>query len=61
MFEVLAWTPALRRALSKGEEPEALAALAATEGFVPLHKHALQQARAGLTTLHEVLVATARG
>ncbi|MSR63319.1 MAG: type II/IV secretion system protein [Planctomycetes bacterium] len=58
VFEVLAWTPALRRALAKGE---ALEALAASEGFVPLREHALQQARAGLTSLHEVLVATARG
>jgi len=60
VFEVLSWTPALRRALSKGEELEALARTAAAEGFVPLREHALQQARAGLTTLHEVLAATAR-
>lgn len=61
VFEVLSWTPALRRALSKGEALEALARTAAGEGFVPLREHALQQARAGLTTLHEALVATARG
>ncbi|HEX6883653.1 MAG TPA: ATPase, T2SS/T4P/T4SS family [Planctomycetota bacterium] len=58
LFEVLALTPGLRRELEKGSGPEALARVAVAEGFRPLRTQGLERARAGLTTLEEVLVAT---
>lgn len=58
LFEVLALTPGLRRELEKGSGPEALARVAVAEGFRPLRAQGLERARAGLTTLEEVLVAT---
>jgi len=59
VFEVLSITPGLRREIEKGAQPDVLARAARTEGFTDLREHVLRQARAGLTTLHEVLVATA--
>lgn len=61
LFEVLNVTPGLRRELEKGSNLEALRQAARAEGFTSLREHGLQQARAGSTTLHEVLVATAEG
>jgi type II secretory ATPase GspE/PulE/Tfp pilus assembly ATPase PilB-like protein len=61
LFEVLSVTPGLRREFEKGSHLETLAETARAEGFVGLREHGLRQARAGLTTLHEVLVATAGG
>ncbi len=61
LFEVLSVTSGLRRELEKGANPEALAQAAQADGFMSLRAHGLSQARAGLTTLHEVLVATAGG
>lgn len=58
LFEVLALTPGLRRELEKGSGPEALARVAVAEGFRPLRAQGLERARAGLTTLEEVLLAT---
>jgi type IV pilus assembly protein PilB len=59
LFEVLSVTNGLRRELERGAPFEALAQAARADGFVNLREHALRLARAGLTTLHEVLVATA--
>jgi type II secretory ATPase GspE/PulE/Tfp pilus assembly ATPase PilB-like protein len=59
LFEVLSVASAVRRELEKGAHPEALAQAARADGFTSLREHALRQARAGLITLHEVLVATA--
>jgi general secretion pathway protein E len=59
LFEVLSVTNGLRGELEKGAPLEALAQVARADGFVNLREHALRLARAGLTTLHEVLVATA--
>jgi type II secretory ATPase GspE/PulE/Tfp pilus assembly ATPase PilB-like protein len=61
LFEVLSATPGLRRELEKGSSLEALTQAARAEGFTSLREHGLGQARAGSTTLHEVLVATAEG
>lgn len=61
LFEVLEVTPALRRELEKGADHEALARVAREGRFTSLREHGLRQARTGLTTLHEVLAAIARG
>lgn len=58
LFEVLALTPGLRRELEKGSGPEALARAAHAEGFRSLRASGLEQARAGRTTLNEILSAT---
>jgi len=58
LFEVMSVTSAVRRELEKGANAETLVQAARAGGFVSLREHALRQARAGLTTLHEVLVAT---
>lgn len=55
LFEVLALTPGLRRELEKGAGPEALARVAAAEGYRTLRQHGLAHARNGSTTLDEVL------
>jgi len=60
LFEVLSVTPGLRHELEKGAEREALAQAARASGFTTLREQGLRQARQGLTTLHEVLAATAR-
>jgi type II secretory ATPase GspE/PulE/Tfp pilus assembly ATPase PilB-like protein len=61
LFEVLNVTPGLRRELEKGSNLEVLRQAARAEGFTSLRENGLRQARAGSTTLHEVLVATAEG
>jgi type IV pilus assembly protein PilB len=61
LFEVLGMTGGLRRELERGADLQALARAARAEGFTSLREHGLRQARAGLTTLHEVLIATAGG
>lgn len=58
LFEVLTLTSGLRRELEKGASSEALADAASAQGFLGLRAHGLRQARAGQTTLHEVLKAT---
>lgn len=60
LFEVLRITPALRYELEKGGEGVALARAARADGFISLREHGLRHARAGQTTLHEVLAATPR-
>lgn len=58
LFEVLGMTPGLRRELEKGAGAEVLMRAARTDGFKSLREHGLAQARAGTTTLHEVLANT---
>jgi type II secretory ATPase GspE/PulE/Tfp pilus assembly ATPase PilB-like protein len=59
LFEVLSVTSGVRRELEKGASLAAIAQAARADGFAGLREHALRQARAGLTTLYDVLVATA--
>jgi len=61
LFEVLSVTSGVRRELEKGAGLEALTNAARADGYANLREHGLRQARAGLTTLHEVLAATAGG
>jgi len=61
LFEVLVLTPGLRRALEKGSGPELLGRAARAEGFQDLRTCALRHARAGHTTLSEILRAIAGG
>ena len=54
-------TPALRRLVERNEGTDALAKGAQAEGLLTLREDGLRKARAGLTTLEEVLAATSRG
>jgi type II secretory ATPase GspE/PulE/Tfp pilus assembly ATPase PilB-like protein len=58
LFEVLTTTPGLRRELETGASAEALLRAARADGFKSLREHGLALARAGTTTLHEVLANT---
>ena len=61
IYEVMQMTPALRRLVEKKQGTDALAKGAQAEGLLSLREDGLRKARAGLTTLHEVLAATSRG
>ena len=60
LFEVLLPSVALRRALEKNADAEALRAIARADGVASLREHALELARAGTITLSEVLATTPR-
>jgi type II secretory ATPase GspE/PulE/Tfp pilus assembly ATPase PilB-like protein len=55
LFEVLTVTPAVRRALERGEDASAVLRAAQGEGFRTLRDQGVHLAREGLTTLYEVL------
>jgi type IV pilus assembly protein PilB len=55
LFEVLPMTSGLSGELEKGSSAEVLARVAREEGFLGLREHGLACARAGTTTLREVL------
>lgn len=61
VFEVLEPKAGLRRELEKGSSPEIMARAARADGFQDLRVQALHHARAGRTTLPEVLRAIAGG
>jgi len=60
LFEVLLPSVALRRAIEKGADAEALRAVARVDGITTLREHALELARHGTLTLSEVLATTPR-
>lgn len=60
LFEVLLPSVALRRAIEKGADAEALRAIASADGVATLREHALELARHGTIALSEVLATTPR-
>ena len=54
-------TPRLRRLVEQQAGSDALHTAALEEGLLTLREDGLRKAKAGLTTLHEVLAATSRG
>ena len=61
VYEVLEPTPRLRRLVETRADVEALARAAREDAHGTLLQDGLAKARAGLTTLHEILAAVARG
>ena len=61
IFEIMPVTPALSALIAKGASTEELSECARSEGMTNLRADGLEKARAGLTTLQEVLAATSHG
>ncbi len=61
VFEVVQVTARLRRLVEERANAETLRAAAVEEGLLTLREDGNRKARSGLTTLHEVLSATAHG
>ena len=61
VYEVMQITPRLRRLIEQQAGTDALHKAAIEEGLVTLREDGVRKAKAGLTTLHEVLAATSRG
>ncbi len=61
IYEIMPITPALRILIAKGASTEELSECARSEGMTHLRSDGLEKARAGLTTLQEVLAATSHG
>ena len=61
VYEVMQMTPRLRRLVEQQAGSDALHTAALEEGLLTLREDGLRKAKAGLTTLHEVLAATSRG
>ena len=59
LFEVFSMSPRLYQRISDGASAGSLHAEARGQGMTTLREHGLQRARAGDTTLEEVLAATA--
>ncbi len=60
IYEVMQMTPALCRLVEKNAGTDALTRAALDEGLLTLRQDGIRKARAGLTTLQEVLAATTR-
>jgi len=61
IYEVMQMTPTLCALVQRGVSSEELHAAALEQGVITLRQDGLRKARAGLTTLQEVLSATTRG
>ena len=61
VYEVMQMTPRLRRLVEQEAGTDALQTAALEEGLLTLREDGIRKAKAGLTTLHEVLAATSRG
>jgi type IV pilus assembly protein PilB len=61
IYEIMQMTPTMNELVMRGVTTEELNKAALREGMTPLRADGLRKARAGLTTLDEVLAATTRG